>query len=183
MVRFITPLLALSWVAACSGWDASRYPPTVGLRWTGDATAAGARDGTALGGPAIRFRFGGMLAGGPDGPIDWLVGSWGGVELSAALLTGAAAGDRPGTLATFALRPWLSRRQSAWFLQTERISVLGVLIPDVGVAYGLGAGTRFQLGWQLPLGGRVFQIVPGLSWLAPGGEQQLLGTLALRVPM
>ena len=31
--------------------------------------------------------------------------------------------------------------------------------------------------------GAHFQIVPGVAWISPGGEQQLLGTLALRVPM
>jgi hypothetical protein len=168
-------------LAACSG-HAYQYPAAYGLRWTGDATVAGARDGTALGGPAVRFRAGGAFADG-DGARDWLVGSWGGLELSGAVLTGAGADGRAGSLLTLGLRPWLSRRQSRWFLRTEQISVLGVLIPDAGLAYGLGVGPRFQLGWQLPLGGERFQIVPGIAWISPGGDQQLLGTVAVRVPM
>jgi hypothetical protein len=189
--RAAVSALALA-IAGCSGWDISVYPAKRGLRWTGDATVAGARDGTALGGPAVRFRAGRELAARPrtdggkpaqDGAADWLVGSWGGLELSAAVLTGAAAGGRAGTLALFGFRPWLSRRQDDWFLGTERISLLGAMIPDVGVAYGLGAGTRFRLGWELPLGSADFQIVPGVSWISPGGAGQALGTIAFRVPM
>jgi hypothetical protein len=192
MIRLAAILLAAASLAACSGWDAHKYPATSGLRWLGDATVAGARDGTALGGPAVRFRAGGELSAPErtyegdlveDGVGDWLIGSWGGLEVSAAVLTGAVAGDRVGTLGVFGIRPWLSRRQSGWFLRNERFSVLGVLIPDAGVAVGLGAGTHFQLGWQLPLGGRDLQIVPGLSWIAPGHDQHVLGTIALRVPM
>jgi hypothetical protein len=185
-------LLGAVFFAACSGWQ-PQYPARRGLRWTGDATLAGARDGTALGGPAVRFRAGGELASRtrtyvgtpePDGAFDWLVGSWGGLEVSGAVLTGAAAGERAGTLGVFGVRPWLSRRQDEWFLRYERISLLGVLLPDAGVAVGLGAGTRFQLGWQVPVGGTDFQVVPGVAWISPGGSaQRLLGTIGFRVPM
>jgi hypothetical protein len=196
-IRAATPALgallviALS-AAGCSGWQ-PHYPARQGLRWSGDATIAGARDGTALGGPAIRFRAGAELASRtrtyvgtpePEGAFDWLIGSWGGLEASAAILTGAAAGERAGTLGVFGLRPWLSRRQDDWFLRHERISLLGVLLPDAGIAVGLGAGTRFQLGWQVPLGGADFQVVPGVAWISPGaGTQRLLGTIGFRVPM
>jgi hypothetical protein len=115
--------------------------------------------------------------------LDALVGSWGGLELSFGALSGAVAGDRPGTLALAAIRPWLSPRQTSWLLRTDQLSVLGVLVPEVGAAYGMGEGPRLHLGWELPLGNEVFQVVPGVSWLSPGGAQRLLGTLALRVPM
>jgi len=192
-------LLAIS-TAACFEWAPDRYPPTSGLRWTGDARVAGSKDSTVAGGPAVRFRFGSELreppsrdnpsevpgdeqAPAPDAWLDGLVGSWGGLELSLAALTGAIAGHRMGTLAVAGLRPWLSRRQSNWFLRTEQVSLLGLLIPDVGIAYGMGAGAHFQLGWELPLGGESFQIVPGMMWLSPGAAQRLFGTLAFRVQM
>jgi hypothetical protein len=186
-------LLAISG-AACFRWAPDRYPPTSGLRWMGEARAGASRDGTVLGGPAIRFRFGAEVRERPEGEgddaapasdawLDGLVGSWGGLELSLAALTGVVAGDRTGTLALAGIRPWLSRRQARWFLRSEQISVLGVLIPEVGLAYGMGAGARFQLGWDLPLGGETFQIVPGVNWIAPGAAQRLFATLAFRVPM
>jgi hypothetical protein len=161
----------------------------------GEARVGASRDGTVAGGPAVRFRFGAELRerpseehGDDEAPaseawLDGLVGTWGGLELSLAALTGAVAGDRTGTLAVAGIRPWLSRRQARWFLRTEQISVLGVLIPEVGIAYGMGAGARFQLGWDLPLGGETFQIVPGVNWISPGAAQQLFATLAFRVPM
>ena len=62
MIRLAALLLAAASLAACSGWDAQKHPATSGLRWLGDATVAGARDGTALGGPAVRFRAGGELS-------------------------------------------------------------------------------------------------------------------------
>ena len=175
---------------------AHRYPAKRGLRWSGEARVAAATDGTALGGPAVGFRTGTELVARPptvregfvqheqpDGWFDALVGSWGGLELSAAVLTGVAEGDRTGTLALLGVRPWLSRRQSHWFLDVSRISLLGVLLPDVGLAYGLGAGSRLQLGWEIPLGVEEFQIVPALSWIAPGRDQRLLASIGLRVPM
>ena len=59
-----------------------------------------------------------------------------------------------------------------------------MLLPDAGIAVGLGAGTRFQLGWQVPFGGTDFQVVPGVAWISPGARAQwLLGTIGLRVPM
>jgi len=191
-------LLAIS-AAACFHWTPGRDPPTSGLRWMGEARVGASTDGTVLGGPAVRFRFGAELSersseGTSDGNnddgapaqdvwLDRLVGSWGGLELSLAALTGVVAGDRTGTLAVAGLRPWLSRRQSKWFLRSEQISLLGVLIPEVGIAYGMGAGTRFQVGWDLPLGGETFQIVPGMNWISPGAAQQFFATLAFRVPM
>ena len=181
---------------ACAGCAANGYPAKRGLRWSGEARVAGATDGTALGGPAVSFRYGGEIVERPpavregfveheqpDGWLDALVGSWGGLELSAAVLTGAAEGDRTGTLALLGVRPWLSRRQSRWFLDVAKISLLGVLMPDVGLAYGLGAGKRFQLGWEIPLGVEDFQIVPALSWISPAGDQRLLASIGLRVPM
>jgi hypothetical protein len=158
----------------------------------GEARFGASTDGTVLGGPAVRFRFGGELRERPEGNrdddapapdlwLDRLVGSWGGLELSLAAPPGV--GDRTGTLALAGIRPWLSRRQSRWFLRPDQISLMGVLIPDVGLACGMGAGARFQLGWELPLGGETFQIVPSMNWISPGATQHLLGTLAFRVPM
>jgi hypothetical protein len=171
---------------ACGAAWSSRPPPGTGLRWTGDAEVAGNAGGAVVGGPALRFRYGMELrrpSSGGDGWSDALIGSWGGVELSGAVLTGAIERDRAGTLAIVGGRPWLSKRQIGRFLDSERISLLGAMIPDVGMAFGLGGGPRWHLSWQVPLGGDEFQIVPGLSWISPGGGQHFLGMLAFRVPM
>ena len=87
-------LLALA-AGVCAGCAAHGYPAKRGLRWSGEARVAGATDGTALGGPAVDFRYGGEIVERPapvregfveheqpDGWLDALVGSWGGVELS-----------------------------------------------------------------------------------------------------
>jgi hypothetical protein len=167
----------------CSG---ALRRPGAGLRWTADAEVAADTKGAVVGGPALRFRHATELWRPPPGSDGWsdaLIGSWGGVELSGAVLTGAIERDRVGTLAIVGVRPWMARRQIGWFLETERLSLLGVLIPDLGLAFGLGAGPHLDLGWQVPLGNDDFRIVPGPSWLSPGGGQRLLGTIAFRVPM
>jgi hypothetical protein len=170
---------------ACGG-SGSLMGPGRGLRWTGDAEVAGDASGAVVGGPALRFRYATELrrpSPGGDGWSDALIGSWGGVELSGAVLTGAIERDRAGTLAIVGVRPWMARRQIGWFLAPERLSLLGAMIPDVGMVFGLGGGPRWDLGWQVPLGSDELQIVPGLSWISPGAGQRLLGTIAFRVPM
>lgn len=172
-----------------------------GLRWTGDARAAVDTDGAVLGGPTLRFRYGLGLFETPepdedpwadpekrhrsddDGALDVLVGSWVGFEASAGLLVGRTEPGRLSTVPTMGVRPWLSRRQRGWFLRTERFSVLGLLLPEIGAVFGLVGGPDWYLGWELPLGGEEFQVVPGALWISPGEPFRLVATLSFRVPM
>jgi hypothetical protein len=157
-----------------------------GLRWAGDARIATSTRGAVLFGPALRFRYGVGItrqAPGDDSARDRLVGSFAGGELSAGLLVGGTERDRYGALTLLAFRPWLSRHQSEWFLGTERWSVLGALLPEVGVTFGMKEVPRLHLGWDIALGPRPFQIVPGVVWVSPGHRLPVLFTLAFRVPM
>ncbi len=162
-----------------------------GLRFLGDARLAVGTTGGVVGGPALRFRYGGRFIRRPvaDTPADWLVGSWVGVEVSAGLLVGATEPGDFGAITLFGLRPWLSRQQSDWFLRTERFSVLGALLPEVGIAFGLPerihVWPRPYLGWDLALGGKHLHVVPGIVWIIPPKREELpiYVTLALRVPM
>jgi hypothetical protein len=155
-----------------------------GLRWVGDARVAAGTRGSALFGPALRFRYGLRLGNKDleDGPADRISGSFMGGEISAGLLLGAPEPNRFGTLTLVAFRLWLSRHQPDWFLRTERWSVLGALLPEVGATFGM-RGRRLHLGWDLPLGPRQFQVVPGVVWFPTGTVPPLLFTLAFRVPM
>ena len=149
-----------------------------------------------LGGPALRFRYGAELVRRPkdedpdsegrsdgDGWADLCVGSWLGLELSSGLLLGRTDPGRLGTVVVLGLRPWLSRRQSGWFLHTERFSLIGALLPETGAAFGLAGGPHWYLGWELPLGGESVQVVPGVLWISPEAPSRFIGTLAFRVPM
>ncbi len=150
----------------------------------GDARIATDLDRAVLGGAALRFRYGARLYAPPveESLFETIVGSYGGAEVSAGLLSGQTELGQPGSLALLGSRPWLSRRQS-WFLQSQRFSALGLLLPEAGVAFGTGRAVDFYLGWDAPIGNARFQIVPGILWFDPKDESLWLGTLSLRVPM
>lgn len=165
-----------------------------GLRWVGDARVGAATNGAFMLGPALRFRQGWRIAtvsrhdadddGEDDADVaDILVGSFLGGELSAGLLVGAPEPNTFGALTLVALRPWLSQNQTYGFLRTELWSVLGTLLPEVGVTFGMRKVPRMHLGWDVPLGPHEFQFVPGVVWFSPGHHVPLLFTLAFRVPM
>jgi hypothetical protein len=156
-----------------------------GLRFLGDARVGVGTTGGFVGGPSLRFRYGAEFARTKaDSTADWLVGSWAGIEASAGLLVGVPEPDEYGAVTLLGLRPWISRRQSHWFLRTEQWSVLGALLPEVGVAFGVRDAPRWYLGWDLGLGGKHLHVVPGVVWLQPGhAELPVYVTLALRVPM
>lgn len=130
----------------------------------------------------MRFRYGARFAKRPSELWDRAFGSFVGVELAGGVLVGMPAPERYGAAVLVGARPWLSRAQGDWFLHNERWSLLGLLLPEAGACFGFGRA-HWYLGWDVPIGGDEFQIAPGLVWLAPGQQQPLLFTLALRVPM
>jgi len=155
-----------------------------GLRWLGDARLATDAGSAATAGAVVRFRYGKQLYA-PTPHISWheaFVGNWAGAEVSAGLLSGTLDGSHAASLGTLGIRLWLSQRQP-WFLRNERFSTLSVMLPEFGVMIESGARPRPYLGWEIPLGGKYFQVVPGLLWRPTIWEQNLFATLAFRVPM
>jgi hypothetical protein len=165
--------------------DTAGADPKTGLRWVGDARAAVSVEGGFLAGPALRFRYGSRLGRWPkaDTLADVALGSWAGAEISAGLLVGAPEPESHGAIVLLGFRPWLSRRQADWFLRTERWSVLGALLPEVGVTFGFRRVPRLHLGWELPFGSRHVHVVPGVVWISPGERLPLFFTAAFRVTM
>jgi hypothetical protein len=170
--------------AACANVNVHAKAPPTGLRWTGEARVASDFGQAVLGGTALRFRYGARLYSVPeeDSLLETIVGNWGGAELSAGLFSGQTELGHPGSVVLLGGRPWLSRSQR-WFLQHQRFSALGLLLPEVGTALGTDRDVDFYLGWDVPLGNKELQVVPGVLWLRPTLGSLWLGTLSLRVPM
>ena len=98
-----------------------------------------------------------------DGACDWLIGSWGGLEASAAILTGAVAGDRVGTLGVFGIRPWLSRRQDRLVLPQRADSRCWACCCRTRASPSVWARARASSsGGRCRSAARDFQIVPGV---------------------
>ena len=188
-------LLALV-ACACAGCDAHRYPAKRGLRWSGEARVAGATDGTALGGPAVGFRTGAELVERPppvregfvqheqpDGWFDAVVGSWGGLELSAAVLTGVAEGNRTARSRSSASAPGCRAGKATGSSMSRRSRSSAFCFPTSASPTASAPGGAFGSAGASHSASRSFRIVPALSWISPGGDQRLLASIGLRVPM